>query len=104
MSGLLNIGSLLFGIVAWVLPVVSLVRQPKSGRSWAVFSAASAGACAVSLCLQIYELNHRVNIQDWAALLDTSAAVALVATVLLIVTIILNVISLAVHYGKQPRD
>lgn len=63
-------------------------------------SIGSVSACAISLCMQIFYTNHLVKIEDWSALMDTSSAVALVVTVLLAVTIILNVITLVV-YGKK---
>ncbi len=101
----LNLGSLIFGLIAWILPVVNLVWKDKAaGRNWAVLSAASVSACAVSLCMQIFYTNHLVMIEDWSALMDTSSAVALVSTVLLAVTIVLNVITLVVYYRKKSRD
>lgn len=39
--------------------------------------------------------DYLVKIEDWTALMDTSYAVAFVSLILLMVTIILNVISLA---------
>ncbi len=105
MLGLLNLGSLVFGMIAWILPIIDLVQHSKaSHRRCAVFSVSSVSACAISLCLQIFEMNHRVNIQDWAALLDTSYSVASVATLLLAGTVILNAITLVVHYRKRLRD
>ncbi|WP_306421063.1 hypothetical protein [Halalkalibacter sp. APA_J-10(15)] len=54
----------------------------------------SISACAISLCFQIFSINHLVTIEDWSALMDT---LAFVAAVLLIVTIILNVINLLIY-------
>ncbi len=102
---LLNSGSLVFGITAWVLPVIGLIRLQKADtRKRSVFSVASLAACAVSLCLQIFELHHRVGIQDWSALLDTSRAVAWAAVLLVIVTVILNVVALAKCIERQPKN
>ncbi len=98
-SVFLNFGSIVFGLIAWILPIVSLVQRNKiSHRRGAIFTTASLSACAASLCLQIFELNHRVNIQDWAALMDTSYAVAWIALLFLVVTIVLNVIAVAMHF------
>jgi cytochrome c oxidase subunit 4 len=48
-AGWLNLGSLLLGLVAWVLPVVNLMHHNKADhRNWVVFSVASVGACAIS--------------------------------------------------------
>lgn len=101
----LNVGSLVLGLIAWTLPVVNLLQHNKADRwNWVVFSLASVSACAISLCMQIFYTNHLVKIKDWAALRDTSNAVALVATLLLIVTIILNVTALVVYYGKKSKN
>jgi cytochrome c oxidase subunit 4 len=101
-AGWLNLGSLLLGLIAWILPVVNLVQHNKADhRNWVAFSVASVSACAISLCMQIFYTDHLVKIEDWSALMDTSSAVALVATVLLAVTIILNAITLVVYSRKS---
>ncbi|MPW27075.1 hypothetical protein GC105_14935 [Alkalibaculum sp. M08DMB] len=98
MVGLLNIGSLVLGLIAWMLPVANLMRYEKHDhRNWIALSIMSISACAISLCLQILYNYHLVKIADWTALMDTTGAVAFVATVLLIVTIILNAITLIVY-------
>ncbi|MGQ9675754.1 MAG: hypothetical protein ACUVX1_08810 [Chloroflexota bacterium] len=103
--GLLNMGSLLLGLIAWILPAISLVHHKKANhRNGVAFSVVSLSACAMSLCMQIYYTNHLVKIEDWSALMDTSSAVASVSALLLVVTIILNAIALAVYYGKKPKD
>lgn len=99
----LNLGSLVLGLIAWILPVVNLVRRDKARRNWILFSVASVSACAISLCLQIFYTDHLVKIEDWSALMDTSSAVALVATLLLVVTVILNTITVAVFYRKTQE-
>jgi len=101
-AGWLNLGSLILGLIAWILPVVNLVQRNKADhRNWVVFSIVSVSACAISLCMQIFYTNHLVEAEDWSALLDTSSAVALVAVILLVVTIILNTFSLAVYHRKK---
>jgi cytochrome c oxidase subunit 4 len=54
--------------------------------------------------MQIFYTNHLVKIEDWSALMDTSQAVAFVAALLLVVTIILNAITLIVYHGKKLKD
>ena len=61
----------------------------------------SLGACAVSLCLQLFYSDHLVKIEDWSALLDTSHAVALVSALLLVVTMILNVSAWFVSFRRE---
>lgn len=101
---LLNLGSLILGLIAWTLPVVNLVRHNKANhKNWVIFSVTSVSACAISLCMQIFYTNHLVKIEDWSALMDTSSAVVMVATLLLTVTIILNTMVLVIHYGKNSK-
>ena len=103
--GWLNMGSLIFGLIAWILPVVNLTQHSKSGsRNWPAFSVASAASCAVSLYMQILYTDHLVQIEDWSALLDTSRAITWVSAILLIVTIILNAVTLAVCRGRRKAD
>ena len=98
----LNLGSLVFGLIAWILPVVNLVQRNKADhRNWVVFSIVSVSACAISLCMQIFYTNHLVKLEDWSALMDTSSAVALIATILLVVTIMLNAFTLVVYYRER---
>jgi cytochrome c oxidase subunit 4 len=101
-AGWLNIGSLVFGVIAWVFPVVILAQSNKANaRNRVVFcTAASLGACAIALWMQMLYTDHLVKIEDWSALMDTSSAVALVAGLLLTVTIVLNAIALVVYRGK----
>ncbi len=104
MIGLLNLGSLILGLVAWLLPVVNLMHSKKHGnRNWAVFSMMSLMACAISLSFQITYNNHLVKIEDWSALMDTSDAVASAASILLSVTILLNALTLIVYRGRTSK-
>jgi len=101
-AGWLNLGSLVLGLIAWILPVVNLVQNNKAAnKNWAVYSIASVSACALSLCLQFFYNDYLVKIEDWSALMDTSHALALVATFLLVVTIALNAITLVMYYRKS---
>ena len=105
MEGLMNVGSLVLGLIAWILPAVNLVQHNKiSSKRLAAFSVTSLSACAVSLCMQLFYTDHLVKIEDWSALLDTSNAVALVATLLLVVTILLNASALLVFFRKNQNE
>jgi cytochrome c oxidase subunit 4 len=99
MIGLLNLGSLLLGLAAWTLPIVKLVSN-KGKQSRHILSFLSMSACSVSICLQIFNTNHLVGIGDWAALMDTSGALVFVVSVLLIITIVLNTLTLLVCRAK----
>lgn len=100
MMGWLNIGSLVLGLIAWILPVMSIMRITKR---WVALSTISLSACAISLIFQMYYNYHLVQIQDWSALMDTMGGGVVAATVLLIVTIALNGIALIVHRGRTVK-
>jgi cytochrome c oxidase subunit 4 len=102
--GFLNLGSLVLGLIAWIFPAVYLVQHNKiSSKRYAAFTVTSLSFCAIALCLQLFYTDHLVKIEDWSALLDTSHATALVSTLLLVVTIVLNVIALFVYFGKNQE-
>jgi hypothetical protein len=104
MISLLNPGSLVLGLIAWILPVVNLIQYKKYNyRNWAIRSIISMSACSISLCFQIFYNNHLVKIKDWTALMDTTGALVFVASVLLIVTIILNVITLIIYNNRAAK-
>ncbi|MDQ0156722.1 hypothetical protein [Robertmurraya andreesenii] len=101
MIGLLNVGSLLLGIIAWILPVVNLAGYKKNNRSnWVTLSILSVSACAISLSFQIFYHYHLVLIEDWSAMMDITGAVASAAAILLIVTILLNTLTLMVYRSR----
>ncbi|WP_159881832.1 hypothetical protein [Paenibacillus puerhi] len=78
----LNLGSLVLGAVAWILPAINISRYYKRSRDWVTLS-------MVSIC-SFYE---RVKAEDWSALMDTVSVIASVPAILLIGTILLNVIT-----------
>ncbi|MGG0668730.1 hypothetical protein ABE073_09380 [Lederbergia citrisecunda] len=96
----LNVGSLVLGLIAWILPIVNLMGMTKH---WTAFSIMSLSACTISLVFQIYYNYHLVQIEDWAALMDTMGAVAGAATILLVVTLVLNAITLIVYRGRTVK-
>lgn len=104
MISFLMIGSLILGLVAWLFPVINLMMFKKQeNRSWIILSVLSISACAISLCFQIFYYNHLVKIEDWSALMDTTGAVAFVVVVLLIVTIILNIMTLILYLSRRAK-
>ncbi|MEG6521528.1 hypothetical protein [Desulfotomaculum sp. 1211_IL3151] len=104
MMGWLNVGSLLLGLIAWTLPVVNLMQYKKREfRNWSTLSIMSIIACSISLYFQIIYTNYLVKIEDWSALMDTSGVLVFVGSVLLIVTLLLNVITLIVYNGRKIK-
>ncbi|USB31679.1 hypothetical protein [Paenibacillus sp. YPG26] len=104
MSGELNVISLVLGFIAWILPIISLIRvQELSTSRWAVYLMISLCSCAVSLLAQIYQYYFMVRNEDISALIDTNGVAAFAATVLVIVTFILNVTNL-IMYRHRTRS
>ena len=93
--GYLNLGSLLLGLIAWILPIANLAKHNKAEhKNWVAFSTASLIACSISLFFQIVYQDYLAKIEDWSAIMDTSGGLVFVSAVLIVVTIMLNVITL----------
>lgn len=84
----LNVGSLVLGLLAWTLPFVTFRKNQLT------LAVMSMGACALSLSFQIFYHHHLVKIGDWSAIMDTSGAVAFASAVLIIITILVNALTL----------
>ena len=63
----------------------------------------SVSACAISLYLQLVYSSHLVEINDLSALMDTIGTIAKAAAILLIVTIVLNGITLVVYRNRIEK-
>ena len=104
MISFLNNGSLVLGLIAWILPIINLMQYKKNNnKNWATLSIISMAACSISLCFQIIYNNHLVQIRDWTALMDTMGTLVLVALVLLVVTIILNAITVVIYSNRTAE-
>ena len=91
-STVLNIGSILLGVCAWILAAIAIITpREKSSHRNTVFSFC---CCAAALVFQLFEVGNRVNVGDFAAIEDTIRAVLLAAVVLVITTAALNIAAL----------
>lgn len=88
-SATYNIGSIVLGLMAWILPLAGLALRQKVRYAWA-FSTASFSAALLSLTLQFFEIRHRVEVNDFSALMDTIHVLCGVVVVLVVVTMLLN--------------
>lgn len=95
MISFLMLGSLILGLIAWILPFVEIKRL--KNMNWTVRSILSISACAISMCFQIIYNNYLVQLGDWSALMDTTGTSTFLSIVLLVVTIILNLINMIVN-------
>ena len=102
MISLLMLGSLVLGLLAWILPSMNIGNYKTNyNKNWPIYSIFSLSACAIAISFQLIYNNHIVEIGDWAALMDTSGASTVLSIILLISTLALNGISLGMHYNKN---
>jgi cytochrome c oxidase subunit 4 len=95
-----NVGSLILGLSAWILPIINLIKQNKAEhRNWIVLLFISMCSCTISVLFQIVYQNHLTEIEGWSAIMDTIWSVMFVSTVLIVITIILNLITI-IKYKK----
>lgn len=101
-AGWLNVGSLILGLAAWIIPIINLAGDKKQrNMKWIALSIISFSACTIAICLQIFYNLYLVKIEDWAALMDTMRGVAVASTVLVIVTILLNALTLFLYRDRS---
>ncbi|WP_461611015.1 hypothetical protein [Cytobacillus kochii] len=91
--GWLNIGSLVLGIVAWILPLLNLGREQENAKRWMTYSFLSFICCSTAILFQLMVQKFLVEIEDFSALMDITSSAVLASSVLLIVTILLNVLA-----------
>lgn len=90
MGVFLTVGSLVFGLISWGIPLVLLARKTSATNAALKGSFISLGCALVSLFMEILYTNHLVAINDLSAILDTQGAIVFGAFVLVTVTAILN--------------
>jgi len=100
----LNLGSFVFGLIAWFLPIVNLAKRNKAqNKDWIIYSMSSIRACSISLYMQIIYQSHLVSIEDWSAIMDTSGGLVFVSSVFLATTLVLNMIALVLNMKKRQK-
>ena len=86
MTSFYMIGSLVLGLFAWILAIISVLR-----RRFGALNLISVSACALSLLLQLMNVDHLANeLEDFSAIMDTIPAVVLAACLMLSMAILLN--------------
>ena len=95
---MLNIGSLILGICAWLFAGLAIAAS--NARTSHRNTLVSFCLCAVSLLLQLSEISRRVLLDDYAAIADTIHAVLIASAALVSVTVILNLVAYRRAKGK----
>ena len=88
----LMIGSLIFGLISWGLPIIHVGFQNKLANP-SLVSLFSLGACAISISFQVIYSHLMINKNDIAGLMDTSGVLTIASIMLLLGTLLLNGIS-----------
>lgn len=99
MSIFCSIGSILFGLLAWGIPLFSIEKKHPSQAAHRS-SCISFLCCAISLWLQLLEVQHRVQIDDMVAVMDTIDAVVSIAVVLIVGTVLTNLLSYKISFER----
>ncbi|WP_336634942.1 hypothetical protein [Lysinibacillus fusiformis] len=95
MMSMLNVGSLVLGLIAILLPIASLSATSKLSQHYRLMiSILSLSACAISISFQLFYNFHLVKIEDWSALMDITRSSVLAVLFLLVSTILLNILIL----------
>ena len=96
-----NVGSLLLGLVAWIIPLAQLARlRVCSGVADYIVSSSLA---LLSLTLQFFEIKVRVDQGDWSALMDTVPAQCAVVVLFCSATVLLNVAAARFQRHRSKR-
>ena len=82
-----SVVSLSLGLVSWVLPITYLFIK----KCRAFFTCGSLLCVVFSLYFQLREIMRLTNKGDWSSIEDTIHAVVFAATVLIVVTLVLNI-------------
>ena len=89
---MLNIASLVLGACAWLFAGLAISTSKASASHRNTF--ASFSLCAISLVFQLFEINRRVLLADYAAVEDTIRAILIASVGLVCITIALNIVAL----------
>ena len=96
MSVFSNSVSLLLGFSAWAFAIAAIIKRNKYFLSFISFL-----SCIISLIFQILEINNRVNLGDFSAIMDTIGAVVLASVVMSGVTIIINLAAIFITKAQN---
>ncbi len=91
MSEFFNLGSLILGAIAWLIPLfeISQLQKGHEPKNHIIYSFT---ACSIALVFQLLEIRRYVIIQDISGIMDTVGAVSIVSFILVVITFVLNII------------
>ncbi|MDR2899409.1 MAG: SAC family polyphosphoinositide phosphatase [Clostridiales bacterium] len=104
-SGLIESGSLISGLTAWILPVIGFVKVEKlNNRTRLFLTIISLASCTLALLLAMISQNHMAETENWSGVMDTSGPFLRVSIVLVSVTFVVNIVNLIVYKYKRNKS
>lgn len=98
---LLNVGSFLLGLIAFVLPLINMIFIKKNkANHWKRLSFLSIVACAISIWLLYAYTGYLASIEDWSAM-DIPITMSKVTGVFLLLIIVFNFLNYILSKNKQ---
>ncbi len=82
--------SLIFGLIAWALAVIAIIKPQKS--SMLIFG--SFLSCSISAVWQFFEIQKRVFAHDYAGIEDTIGSTIAGVIIMMGITLVLNFLAL----------
>lgn len=92
-----NLWSIVLGLLAWLISLWAIGNYKPWKPAFSYFF------CAAALLLQLFVMKHSAFSGDYAAIEDTIGAVVFAGSVMLAVTVILNVVALFKFRKDQKK-
>ena len=93
-SGILQIGSLILGIIAIILPIIPCFKRKSIAKlNYNIFSYFSFLCCSITIFLPMIDLLHWAMIEDSQSIIDCVPTYAMAELIVLLATICTNIIS-----------
>lgn len=86
------ITGVMFGVLAWTIPVIQICLSEHSQRKWKYATLLSMGLCSMSIYVQILLLKSYGD--EWTLIVDSLGLLKTAAPILIVVTVILNLIAI----------
>ena len=94
-----SIGSMLSGLISWMIPIWYISISQSKKKAHAVFASFSLAAAA--LMIQFFQIADEVYTGDYSALLDTMNALIFIVVLYIFLTAVLNLVM--IRSGKIAR-
>lgn len=101
----LNLGSMILGLLAWILPLLVITKFDKIKSVHGTYMLYGSLVSAIlTLLFVITYRQYLISIEDWSALMDTNGSFQLASVVMVVVTIALNGVALASKIKKAQSN